>query len=263
MKIKIMSDLHIDVNHQYLFPILDDKDVFTIICGDTSGDYNLTRNWIRENIRNGCFIIGNHYGYTDDSRTYQYICKSLKRSFPLKGKISFLQNSHKIIDDIVIVGATLWSDYKLGARNDDDVILNKQNAYRCMNDFRFDVYEYPDLIERRITPDILVDEHKKSLKYIDRICKKYPDKKIIVVTHHAPSNKSISNKYRDSDVNSCYASNLEDFIVSHNNIKLWCHGHVHEDVDYMIGECRVICNPRGYEYWDAPHKFDKNLIVEV
>jgi hypothetical protein len=29
-------------------------------------------------------------------------------------------------------------------------------------------------------------------------------------------------------------------------IKLWTHGHTHELFDYMIGDTRVVCNPRGY-----------------
>jgi hypothetical protein len=27
---------------------------------------------------------------------------------------------------------------------------------------------------------------------------------------------------------------------------LWTHGHMHDDFDYTIGTCRVVCNPRGY-----------------
>jgi len=24
------------------------------------------------------------------------------------------------------------------------------------------------------------------------------------------------------------------------------HGHIHESFDYQVGNCRVVCNPRGY-----------------
>jgi hypothetical protein len=27
---------------------------------------------------------------------------------------------------------------------------------------------------------------------------------------------------------------------------LWVHGHTHTSFDYRVGECRVVCNPRGY-----------------
>jgi Icc-related predicted phosphoesterase len=45
--------------------------------------------------------------------------------------------------------------------------------------------------------------------------------------------------------------------------KLIVHGHTHEACDYMIGDTRVVCHPRGYPketpYYDAY----KPLIVEV
>ncbi len=33
-----------------------------------------------------------------------------------------------------------------------------------------------------------------------------------------------------------YSSDLNDFIMDHPQIKLWTHGHTHEDFDYMIGD---------------------------
>jgi hypothetical protein len=39
---------------------------------------------------------------------------------------------------------------------------------------------------------------------------------------------------------------LIDFILERPQIKLWTHGHTHEEFDYMIGSTRVVCNPRGY-----------------
>jgi predicted NBD/HSP70 family sugar kinase len=30
------------------------------------------------------------------------------------------------------------------------------------------------------------------------------------------------------------------------DIKCWVHGHTHSTHDYMIGNTRVLCNPRGY-----------------
>jgi hypothetical protein len=47
-------------------------------------------------------------------------------------------------------------------------------------------------------------------------------------------------------MNGGYSSSLDEFIVDHPQIKLWTHGHTHELFDYMVGETRVVCNPRGY-----------------
>ena len=40
------------------------------------------------------------------------------------------------------------------------------------------------------------------------------------------------------------------------------HGHIHSQQDYMIGDTRVVCNPRGYP--DEPNaNFIPNLTVNV
>lgn len=41
MKLRILSDLHLDINKGLPFRIKD-KEIFTIICGDTSGYFSKT-----------------------------------------------------------------------------------------------------------------------------------------------------------------------------------------------------------------------------
>jgi Icc-related predicted phosphoesterase len=73
------------------------------------------------------------------------------------------------------------------------------------------------------------------------------DEPTVVVTHHAPTRKSIMPFYRDSSVNGAYANNLEPLILGlKNQPKLWIHGHTHTSHDYMVGNTRVVCNPSGY-----------------
>lgn len=88
--------------------------------------------------------------------------------------------------------------------------------------------------------------HKKSINFIEKTCQKYKDKKIVIVTHHAPSLKSISEEYKNDLLSAAFASNLEYLFERYPNIKLWCHGHVHNSVDYKLGNARVIANPLGY-----------------
>jgi Icc-related predicted phosphoesterase len=77
----------------------------------------------------------------------------------------------------------------------------------------------------------------------------YADRKVVVITHHAPSFNSITEEYRRPSSyhgNGGYASELSEFILDHPQIKVWGHGHVHSRHDYTIGTTRVLANPRGY-----------------
>lgn len=68
----------------------------------------------------------------------------------------------------------------------------------------------------------------------------------IVVTHFAPSMKSVEEKYKDAIIDNPYFCNDLDDLILKSNKKLWIHGHVHSQHDYMIGDCRVVANPWGY-----------------
>lgn len=83
-----------------------------------------------------------------------------------------------------------------------------------------------------------------------------------MVTHHAPSLRSVPTEWRDDLMSAAYASNL-DWLVEESGAALWVHGHIHSSADYMIGRTRVVCNPRGY--WpDQPNPaFRPDLVVEV
>ena len=82
----------------------------------------------------------------------------------------------------------------------------------------------------------------------------------VVITHHAPSSKSIHPKYWNND-NYAYFSDLEEFILRRKPA-LWVHGHTHHTFDYMIGGTRVVCNPVGYRGHEVTG-YRKNLVIEI
>ena len=66
-----------------------------------------------------------------------------------------------------------------------------------------------------------------------------------MITHHGPSIQSVSECDKDDVITSAYVSDHEAFIEMHKP-NMWVHGHLHNSSDYVIGETRVLCNPRGY-----------------
>jgi hypothetical protein len=64
-------------------------------------------------------------------------------------------------------------------------------------------------------------------------------------------------------MNGGYSSDLDAFIVANPQIKLWTHGHTHEDFDYMVGTTRIVCNPRGYINYEARADDFKLKYVDV
>lgn len=85
--------------------------------------------------------------------------------------------------------------------------------------------------------------------------------KRVVLTHHAPSARSLAADRRDNLISAAYASHSDE-LVEASQAALWIHGHTHHAVDYTIGTTRVVSNPRGYT--DEPVAgFRADLVVTV
>ena len=215
--------------------------------------------------------MGNHEHYDFDiAKTY----KTLKSQLTVWPNIHLLEKESYELDGINFVGATLWTDM-----NKDDS-LTKWHCGQRMNDFQLIknsnrmthhknvIYaKNPDgsglylkdsegnlVIERvdqyekasRFSVEDSIQDHDKAVDYI-KLAVGDRSKKFVVVTHHAPTVLSIAEWFKDDTLmNGAFASDLSEFIMDRPQIKLWTHGHMHNNSDYMMGTTRVTCNPRGY-----------------
>ena len=133
-----------------------------------------------------------------------------------------------------------------------------------MNDYRSIRKEFEGYTT--LKPYDTVVRHKQSLDYIRTVVAEKPDEKFVVVGHHSPSFQSVSKMYKNEYLmNGAYHSDLSEFILDRPQIKLWTHGHTHHPFDYMIGETRVVCNPRGYEAdgYSEDSGWNPNIVLEV
>ena len=83
----------------------------------------------------------------------------------------------------------------------------------------------------------------------------------VVITHHAPTPRSIRPWFQGNALNPGFASDMEAVIARHQP-PLWIHGHMHDSIDEQLGDTRVLANPGGYTVEENP-KFDPALCVEV
>ena len=82
--------------------------------------------------------------------------------------------------------------------------------------------------------------HARSLQWLAEEIPRHAGRKVVVVTHHALSARSVPHDFSGDPVSAAYASSLDEF-VARSGVHLWAHGHVHESADYRIGSTRVIC----------------------
>jgi Icc-related predicted phosphoesterase len=86
----------------------------------------------------------------------------------------------------------------------------------------------------------------------------------VVITHHAPSERSVDPRFEGSPLNACFASHL-DRLLHQDLACTWIHGHVHHSLDYRADGTRVVCNPRGYarDGCNENPDFDIDFVVDV
>jgi predicted phosphodiesterase len=201
------------------------------------------------------YVAGNHEFY--NGKFYKGI-QYLRDECAKYPNVYFLEKDTKIIDDIVFVGGTLWTDMN----KHDPLTLHAVRD--MMNDFRLIKNDQKGFTP--LKPADTVIRHRETLQYIKHIVSEHKDKTCVVVGHHSPSFQSCHPQYANNYLmNGAYHSDLSEFIIDHPQIKLWTHGHTHHPFDYVIGETRVVCNPRGYENdgYSEQTGWDPAKIVEV
>jgi len=201
------------------------------------------------------YIMGNHEFY--HGRFYDSI-EHMREECAKFPNIYMLENDTKVIDDVTFIGATLWTDMNKG----DPLTMHAIEG--MMNDFRIirnDKRNFAAMSARDVAT-----RHARTLQYFRSVLAEQHDKKFVVVGHHSPSLQSIHPTYaHETLMNGGYHSDLSEFILDHPQIKLWTHGHTHHPFDYMIGETRIVCNPRGYENdgYSEDTGWNPNIVLEI
>ncbi|MGH6891597.1 MAG: hypothetical protein ACREEP_05010, partial [Dongiaceae bacterium] len=160
-----------------------------------------------------------------------------------------------------VIAATLWTDF--GCFGPELRARAMTRCHALMNDFRqIGIADRPHEQARRLEPMDVLRIHGESRSFIEHELSAPFGGLTIVMTHHAPSARSLSARYHGDLLGAAYASDLED-LIGRFQPALWVHGHVHESADYTIGRTRVVCNPRGYTPFELNPRFDPELAIEI
>lgn len=197
------------------------------------------------------YVLGNHEHYHGIwDRTADVMIDELAKH----PNIHVMKNNSLELDGTVFLGTSLWTSFN----NGDPITL--MGIRDMMNDYR-QITEKDGSNYHRLAPATTFKQHKRSVNWlVDQLAS--DTRPTVVVTHHAPSFRSIHPKYAGQTLlNSAFVSDLDWIMQQHDHIKLWTHGHVHDRFDYTVNQTRVVCNPHGYP--GEQSGFDPNLIIEI
>lgn len=253
MKIAIGSDLHIERPGGAI--VLEGEGDVLILAGDIVPVAGLNERYgdmfsellesAEANFNHVLMVMGNHEHY---SYNFATTLADLRKRL---NKTILLEKERIVIDGVTFLGGTLWTD--MNRNHLETVLLAKVH----MND-----YTVIRNGMKSLTPYDTMADHSQMVEFLKR--ELTFNEKTVVVTHHAPSTLSIAEEYMDDWIaNGYFASNMFEFIYDRPHIKLWVHGHTHRPFDYLIGDTRVVCNPRGYIDLEPGAKSFQLKFVEV
>lgn len=253
MKLNILSDLH--VGYSALDTPLNDADVI-VLAGDVAAPRQAAQ-WAMRLDKPVIYVLGNHefYGSSIDAAAAEMkrLCAGTH--------IHVLDNDEVIIDGVRFLGSTLWTDFMLFGDGTERTaaIVEAQRLMRDFSRIRMDT-----ATGALFTPDDSAALFQRNAKWLNRCLDTPHAGTTVVVTHHAPSRRSIHPRFAGSLLNACFVSDAER-VAGAGRAQWWIHGHTHDSFDYVLNGTRVICNPRGYAKAGVNEnaRFDPDFTIDV
>ena len=251
MKFQYCSDLHLEfpVNNKYLKanPLKPEGEIL-LLAGDIIPFVEMEKendffNFLSDSFEHTYWIPGNHEyyrsGITERTGTFHE---------KIRSNVSLLNNTAIEHKGVLLLFSTLWSK------------INPTFEYvikKSMADFH--------LIKnhgRKISGDDYDQLHEDCRAFLMKELSTVTNLKTVVVTHHLPTFLNYPEKYRDSELNTAFATELFD-LIEPSNADYWIFGHSHEVVpDFKIGKTTLTTNQLGYVEYGEHFAFnDKKVII--
>jgi len=248
MRLQVFSDLHLEFGR--FEPTITNADV-VVLAGDIHQGMEGLK-WAKQYCRD-CpviYVMGNHEFY---NHSIPDLINALKRE-ARGSNVHVLENNDFIINDFVFLGCSLWTNFHLWP----DAREAMSVADREMSDFW--------LIQKKEGNELFCAKdsaqvHAASVRWLARQMSRHAPSRTIVVTHHAPSSRSIPPHNVGDVLSAAFASDL-DLMIQASRIPLWIHGHTHHNVDYKIGATRIYSNQRGYPN-ETALSFEPEKVIKI
>ena len=256
VKVQYASDLHIEFinNKKYLIdnPIKPIGEVL-ILAGDIGKlDNHFFANnddiisYFSNNWKLVLIIPGNHEYY----HIFDYeLINQPSLEIKIKDNVWVVNNKTINYKDIYFICTTLWSHIPV---QHGIYVSNRVSDFMAIKDGE----------NTSLTFDKFNKLYYQSVDFLKEELEKYKNEKIVVATHHGPTNKINHNDFKNSRINCAFISELGN-LITNSNIKYWIYGHTHRNIDTKIENTKIVSNQLGYvdanEHKDF--KFNKYFLI--
>jgi len=218
-------------------------------------------------------VLGNHEYYGTSKAQVTETMLGITERHP---NLSWLNRTTTEVAGITFAGATSW----WGRHPDNPTVeeieflkagITKQAVHALVSRrgisyaaAKRGLVDQARQIARRSINDFLKVEDLLSWVYRDHdedmaFLQSQASRADVVVTHLAPSPRSVALRWVGSPINRYFLNDLEG-VVEASGASFWLHGHMHTPCDYVVGTTRVLCDPRGYPREGRYHGYTGTLF---
>jgi predicted phosphodiesterase len=272
MKLLVLSDLHLERREPYALPKSFPEHDVAIVAGDFGSSPAAALSFLETPDQFATdepimFVAGNHefYGHVIEDE----LARAKRLPALNTGRVHLLDaDVVPIIDGVRFLGCTLWTDYELNG----DAWLAMLAAGMGLNDHKLIGARNP--VDGKVSSFKARDalqRHRTERAWLESQLAIEHDGPTVVVTHHGCAPGSVDPRYLGDrafeQLNPAFTSDLTA-VIERYQPALWIHGHTHDSRDYMVGDTRVVCNPKGYGPEQPGGRienraFDPQLVIDV
>lgn len=263
---QVLSDLHLEINEQYLYFEIPVCAKHLILGGDVGRlmDYDNYRDFLQkqtDRFELVFLILGNHEFYHDTFAAGLQKSRQLEQEPSLNGRLILLHRGRYDIPEshVTILSCTLWSKVPDKA---GDIVRSKIQDFKKIQDWTVDDHNgshQSDLAWLLSEMESIQSKNKTQKR----------KRSILVVTHHAPSLQNTSSpQHANNPWSSAFATDILSEISKSSGIKFWVFGHTHYTTEFKVQGIRVVSNQRGYVLpWNnskgSKDGFDVGKVIHV
>lgn len=234
MNLQIVSDLHLETRStgEQIIPF-DVSAPYLALLGDV-GDpssllYEGLLRWAAAEYKQVFVVMGNHEFWGRPYKKTLEIVEKFKQELP-ENVIFMNQGVYDVEGTTIrIVGCTLWSYIPF-----QDRIMTG-----------FTMNDYKSITSWSVSKNNRV--HRDDLAWLEsQLYEACIDcKKVVVLTHHAPTRRGTSApKYCGNEFSTSFSTHLEHLFKL--PVIVWAHGHTHYSGDQNVNGVRLVSNQYGY-----------------
>ncbi|KAG8526657.1 uncharacterized protein KY384_008086 [Bacidia gigantensis] len=242
-----MSDLHLEVGQQNDTFEIKPCAPYLILAGDIGRlmDYDGFRAFLSlqcEHFTQVYLIVGNHEFFGVSRSEGLHLVDKLQEEATLRERLIIMNRRRVDLPAVTVLGCTLQSFIPPEA---EDIVGYRVNDFHHIKDWK--------VADHNAEHHQDVEWLKKEIKSI-RDIKTDAKRKILVITHHAPSHKGTSNPaYERNAISSAFCTDLMQQRKRSplDDVQWWVFGHTHYCMESTRGTVRLIANQRGYVFPNA------------